>query len=130
MKESIMMDEIANQDIENTAKNAESSEEAMNVVKEMEKIIRSNKCSKLWLAYQQGQIFERFKLNDKFINMVNQFGISKTTMVFKILNLKFLSKYPRMKKSLLSLQLLKNNFKKFAKKLILKICQVNASELK
>ena len=120
-----MMDEIANQDIENTAENAKSSEEAMKVVKEMEKIIRSNKCSKLWLTYQQGQIFERFKLSDKFINMVNQFGISKTTMVFKISNLTFLSKYPRMKKSLLSLQFLKNNFK-----IIKKICQENASQLK
>ena len=44
-----MSDEIANQDIENV----KSSEEVMEVVKEMEKIIRSNKYSILWLAYQQ-----------------------------------------------------------------------------
>ena len=71
MKESIIIDEIANQDIENTTKNVKSSEEAAEVAKGMEKIIRSNKCIILWLAYQQGQIFERFKLNDKFINTVN-----------------------------------------------------------
>ena len=39
VKASIMIDGIANQDIENTAKNVKNSEEAMEVVKEMEKII-------------------------------------------------------------------------------------------
>ena len=84
VKKSIMINEIANQDIENTAKNTKSSEQAMEVINEMEKIIKSKKCSILWLAYQQGQIIERFKLNDKFINMANQFRISKSTKVFKI----------------------------------------------
>ena len=71
-----MNNEIANQDTENTAKNVKSSEETMEVIKKMEKIIRSNKYIILWLAYQQVQIFEKFKLNDDFINMANQFGIS------------------------------------------------------
>ena len=38
-----------------------------------------NTYSILWLSYQQVQIFERFKLNDNFMNMVNQFGISDVT---------------------------------------------------
>ena len=37
VKESIMSDEIANQDIENTAKKVKSAEEAMEVAKEMGK---------------------------------------------------------------------------------------------
>ena len=45
VKQSIMSDEIANQDIGNTAKKVNSSEEAMEVIKEMQKIIRSNKYS-------------------------------------------------------------------------------------
>ena len=64
-------DEIANQDIENTMKNVKSSEE-VKVFKEMEKVIRSDKYNILSLVYQQVQIFERFKLNNKFMN---QFGI-------------------------------------------------------
>ena len=40
-----MINEIADQGIENPAKNAKSSEETTEVLKEMEKIIRSNKCS-------------------------------------------------------------------------------------
>ena len=64
-------DEIANQDIENTVKNVKSSEE-VKVFKEMEKVIRSDKYNILSLVYQQVQIFERFKLNNEFMN---QFGI-------------------------------------------------------
>ena len=37
VKETIMSDKIANQDIENIAKNVKSSEEAMEIIKEMEK---------------------------------------------------------------------------------------------
>ena len=59
-----MSDETANQDIENTAKNMKSSEQAIEVVKEIESIFRSNKNIIFWLAYQQVQIFERTKLNN------------------------------------------------------------------
>ena len=88
----------------------------MEVVNEMEKIIKSI----LWLAYQQCQIFERFKMNDNFINRIN-----KSTMVFKISIVKFVNTYPRMKKSSLSFQFLKSNFK-----MIEEIWHENASEFK
>ena len=81
------------------------------VVTEMKKIIKSNKCTILWLAYQQGKIFEKFKNNNKFINMVNYFEISKSTMVFKISIVRFLNNYPKVKKSSLSLHFLRNNVK-------------------
>ena len=76
------MDEIAHQDIENKAKIVKSSEEAVKVVNEMEEIIRSNKCI-LWLAYQQGKIFEKLERNDKFINLVNNFGIRRLRWLLK-----------------------------------------------
>ena len=91
----------------------------MEVVNEMEKIIKSI----LWLAYQQCQIFERFKMNDNFISMVKKFWINKSTMVFKISIVKFVNTYPRMKKSSLSFQFLKSNFK-----MIEEIWHENASE--
>ena len=34
--------------------------ETADAVKEMEKIIKSNKCNIPWLAYQQGKMFEKF----------------------------------------------------------------------
>ena len=45
-----MSDEIVNKNIENLAEKVQSSEEAVEVVKEMEKIIRSYKFYILWLA--------------------------------------------------------------------------------
>ena len=76
----------------------------------MEKIFRSKKSNILWLAYQQGQIFKKFKVNENFLDLVKELGISKSTTLFKISIVKFANKYPRMKKSSLSLHFLKNNF--------------------
>ena len=122
VRELILTDEIATQDIKNNAKK-KSSEEAVEVVNKIEKIIRSNKCRILWLAYPKGKIFEIFKAKEKFINLVNNFNISRSTMAFKISIVKFLNKYPKMKKSSLSLHFLKNNFK-----IIKEIYHENASE--
>ena len=76
VKESIMIDEIVNEDIEKTTKNVKSSEEAEEVVNKMEKIIKTDKCHNI-LAYQQGQMFEKFQMNDNLIDMVKICGISK-----------------------------------------------------
>ena len=46
-----------------------SPDEAVDIVN-MEKIIRNKKSNILWLAYQQGQIFEKFKANENFIDMI------------------------------------------------------------
>ena len=54
-----MIAEIANEDIEKTAKSVKNPEEAVEAANNMETIIKSNKCDILWLAYQQGQIFEK-----------------------------------------------------------------------
>ena len=121
--ESIMSDKNANTDIEELPRKVQNSKEAAEVVKEMEKIIKSNKCNILLLAYQQGKTFKKFKGNDKFINLVNQFGVSKSTMFFKIVIVRFLNNYHILKKSSLSLPFLKNNFK-----IIKDICRENSSE--
>ena len=125
VKEPILIDEIANQDVENKAKKVKNLEEAVEVVNDMQKIIRSNNCFILWLAYQQGKIFEIFKTNNKFINLANNLGISKSTMALDIPIAKFLNKYPKMKKSSLSLRFLKHNLKIFEE-----ICHENAVEFK
>ena len=67
---------------------------------------------------------EKFKVNENFIDLVKEFGISKSTILFKISIVKFVNKYPRMKKSLF-LHFLKNNFR-----MIKDICHENASEFK
>ena len=124
LKELITSDENVNKDIKESVRKVKNFAEAAEIVKEMEKVIKSNKCSILWLAYQQSKIFEKVKAYDKFINMVNQFGISKSTIVFKISIVRFLNNYPKIKKSLLCLPFLNNNFK------IKEIFQQNVSEFK
>ena len=93
LEESIMSDKNVNTDIEESARKIKNSDEAAVVVQEMEKIIKSNKCIFLWLAYQQSKRFEKFKTNDKFINLVNRLGISKSTVVFKIAIVRLLNIY-------------------------------------
>ena len=88
----------------------------------MGKIIKSKKCNILWLVYQQGQIFEKFKVHDIFIDMVKKIGMSKSTILLKISIVKFVNKYQMFS---LSLHYLKNNFK-----IIKEICHKNASEFK
>ena len=75
VKESIMIDEIVNEDIEKTTKNVKSSEEVEEAVNKMETIIKTDKCNNM-LAYQQGQMFEKFQMNDNLIDMVKICGIS------------------------------------------------------
>ena len=88
-------------------KQYKSPDEAVDVVNNVEKIIRSKKSNMSWLAYQQRQIFEKFKANENFIDMIKKLGISKSIILFKISIVKFVNKYPRMKKSSLSLHFLK-----------------------
>ena len=70
-----MIDEIVNEDIEKTTKNVKSSEKAEEAVNKMETIIKTDKCNNM-LAYQQGQMFEKFQMNDNLIDMVKICGIS------------------------------------------------------
>ena len=72
-----MSGETANQDIENTANNVKNLEEAMAVVKKMEKNIRSNKYCTFWLVYQQVWIFERFKVNNNFTKQTWRINLIK-----------------------------------------------------
>ena len=75
------------------------------------------------IAYQHGKIFRRFKTDNKFISAVSAFTISETTINFKVDIVKFIDKYPKMKKSCISLYYLKNNFR-----VIKEVCQEHASE--
>ena len=55
--------------------------------------------------------------------MVKQFGVSKSTIIFKINIVKLIDKHSKIKNSLLSLHFLKNYFK-----MIKEVCEENSSE--
>ena len=66
----------------------------------MNKVIRTKKSNLLMTAYQQGKIFKKFITNNKFINAVTKFEISKATINFKIGVVKFIDEYPKSRISL------------------------------
>ena len=97
---------------------SKKTEDAPAVIREYKEIIKSKKRSIIWLAYQHRKVFQKFKENMKFIEMVKQFGVTKSTTIFKINIVKLIDKHPKIKNSSLSLHLLKNYLK-----MVKKICE-------
>ena len=103
----------------NCQKKLKKTEDKAAVIREFEVIKRTKR--NIWLAHQQGKIFEKFKENAKFIEIVKQFEVSKSTIIFIV---KLINKYPHPpKKNFVSFKFYENYFK------IMKgICQDNSSE--
>ena len=79
--------------------NVTASEDAAKVVKEFEQIIKNGKSDIdiIWLTYHQRQILQKFKERERFVSMVSEFGVSKSTIVFTIALLKPINNYPKIK---------------------------------
>ena len=118
-----MSKQIESKGIEILAKNVDNPDDVAKLIKKMDNMTNSKKNNILMIAYQQGEIFRRFKTNNKFISAVSAFEISKTTINFKIDIAKFFDMYPKMQTSCISLYYLKNNFG-----VIKEVCQEHASE--
>ena len=103
----------------------EGCEEAMDIIKEYENIIRTNKKNIIFFAYQQGKIFRKFKERRKFKILVEQFNIAKCTMIFKMNIVKLVEKYPKMMASSVTLNFLKSYYKD-----IKNICKENQEDFK
>ena len=103
-----------------------TNEDAVKAIQEFEQIIQNKKSDIGWLAYYQGQIFQKFREREQFVSdMVLKFGVSKSTIVFKIALKKLIDDFARIRNSSLSLHYFKKNLK-----LIKEICKENASEFK
>ena len=62
-----------------------TNEDAIKAIQEFEQIIKNKNSDNVWLAYYQGQIFQKFREKERFVNdMVLKFQLSKSTIVFKI----------------------------------------------
>ena len=48
------------------------------------------------VVYHQGQVFKRFKEEEKFAKLANELGIHKTTIIFKFNVFKLCKKYPKL----------------------------------
>ena len=119
----ISKEEIETKGLKESIKNTSNPNDAIELVKKLDKLTKCSTNNILVWAYQQGKVFQKFKSNNKFVSAVTEFGISKTTVNFKIDIVKFIENYPKIKKSCISLFYLKNNFQ-----IIRNVCQEHASE--
>ena len=63
------------------------------------------------IAYHQGKTLKRFKEKEKFVKLVSELGIHKTTIIFKINVYKLSEKYPKLLRSSIGLGFFKNYHK-------------------
>ena len=82
--ESIMSKEVDSEDKEDLSRSVDSPNDATKLVGRIERIMKSKKNSISILAYHQGLIFKKFKVNDKFTGAVTNLEIGKVTINFKI----------------------------------------------
>ena len=86
-------------------------EDVTAVIKQYKDIIRSKKKGIISIAYYQGKVFKRFKDKERFIKLVNEFKVHKSTIIFKINIFKLIDKHPKLMKSSITLGFLKNYYK-------------------
>ena len=124
-----MIDSIFDNDITETeelnkkADKVEKPEDAATIIKQYEDIIRTKKKNIISIAYHQGKVFKRFKDKEKFIKLVNEFKVHKSTIIFKINIVKLIDKHPTLMESSVTLGFLKNYYKD-----ITQICNENPNE--
>ena len=118
-------EEIETKGFEQSIKNTIEPNDAIELVKKIDKLTKRSKNNILMLAYQRGKLFQKFKMNSKFVSAVMEFGVSATTINLKINIVNFIKNYPKIKKSCISLFYLKNNLQ-----VIKNVCQEHASEFR
>ena len=104
----VVNDVVETQKLNKKAEEVQNPEEAAAVIKEYEDIIKSKKKGTITIGYYQRKVFKKFKNKEKFIKLINQFNIHKTTIIFKINIFKLCEKYPKLLKSTIVLDFLKN----------------------
>ena len=77
----------------------ELAEKVANIIKQYEEILRTKRKGIISVAYYQGKLFKRLKEKEKFIQMVSNLKIHKSTIIFKISILKLIQKHPKLMKS-------------------------------
>ena len=110
--DSITINEVLEcEDLNKEAEEVQDLERAAKIIKRYEDIIKTKNRGIINVAYHQGQVFKRFKEKEKFTELVNELGIHKNTIIFKINVLKLCKKYPKLFKSSIGLGFFKNYHK-------------------
>ena len=92
----IKNDVIETEELNEKAVKMEKPEDAAAAIKQYEFIIRTKKKNITFIAYHQGKVFKSFKDKEKFIKLVNEFKVHKSTIIFKINIFKLVGKHPKL----------------------------------
>ena len=110
--ESMIIDEVVSfEDLNKEAEEIRKLEKAAEVIKRYEDIMKMKKKGIISVAYQEGKVFKKFKEKEKFVRLVSELGIHKTTIIFKINIFKLREKYPKLLRSSIGLGFFKNYHK-------------------
>ena len=122
--DSMTIDEIVEfDDLNKEAEKIEDLEKAVEIIKWYEDIIKTKNKGIINVAYHQGQVFKRFKEKEKFVKLVSELKIHKTTIIFRINIFKLCKKHPKLLKSSIGLGFFKNYHKD-----IKAICEENEKD--
>ena len=106
--DSMIIDEVVEfDDLNKEAEGTQDPEKAAEIIKQYEDI-KTKKKGIVNVAYHQGQALKRFKEKEKFVTLVSELGIHKTTIIFKINIFKLREKYRKLLKSSIGLGFFKN----------------------
>ena len=110
--DSITIDEVLGcEDLNKEAEEVQDLERAAEIVKWYEDIIKTKNKGTINVAYHQGEVFKRFKEKEKFVKLVSELRIHKTTIIFRINIFKLCKKHPKLLKSSIGLGFFKNYHK-------------------
>ena len=110
--ESMIIDEdLKFDDLNKEAEEIQDPEKAMEIIKWYEDIMKMKKKGIISVAFHQRKVFERFKEKEKFVKIVRELGILKTTIVFKINVFKLCKEYSKLLKSSIGLGFFKSYYK-------------------
>ena len=103
-------DVIETAELNKKADRLQKPEDAAAVIQAYENIPAKKK-GIICIAYQQVKLFKRLKDKEKFVQLVKDFQVQKSTIIFKTNVFKVIEKFRGLKKSSLTLGFLKNYYK-------------------
>ena len=121
--DSMTTDVIEFDNLNKEAAETQDPEEAAEIIKCYEDIIKTKNKGIINVSYHQWQVFKRFKEREKFAKLDGELGIYKTTIIFRINVFKLRKKYPKVLKSSIGLGFFKNYHKD-----IKAICEENEKD--
>ena len=120
----IISEAVESEELNREGKEVQDPEKAAKVIQGYENIIKTKKKGIASIAYYLARVFKKFKDREKFVKLVSQLGIHKTTIIFKTNVFKLCEKYPELLGSSIGLGFFKNYYYKDIKT----VCKENEQE--